>query len=70
MTSVFTGGSNRKPELENEVIRKLFAEPHKSANVTSSTHMLMHSWNPRIMEYLFLVEKPQNQDIFHDVEWC
>ena len=70
MTSVFTGGSNRKPELENEVIRKLFTEPHKNANVPSSTHMLMHSWNPRIMESLFPVEKPQNQDIFHDVEWC
>ena len=66
MTSVFTGGSNRKPELENEVI----PEPHKNANVPSSTHMLMHSWNPRIMESLFPVEKPQNQDIFHDVEWC
>ena len=52
MTSVFTGGRNRKPELENEVIRKLFAEPHKKANVPSSTRMLMHSWNPRIMESL------------------
>ena len=70
MTSVFTGGSNRKPELENEVIRKLFIEPHKNANVPSSTNILMHSWNPRIMESLFPVEKPQNQDIFHDAEWC
>lgn len=70
MTSVFTGGSNRKPELENEVIRELFAEPNTNANVPSSTHMLIHSWNPRIMESLFPVEKPQNQDIFHDVEWC
>ena len=69
MTSVFTGGSKRKPELENEVIRKLFAEPHKNANVPSSTRMLKRSWNPRIMESLFPVEKPQNQDIFHDVEW-
>ena len=60
MTSVFTGGSNRKPELENEVIRELFAEPNTNANVPSSTHMLIHSWNPRIMESLFPVEKPLN----------
>ena len=53
MTSVFTGGSNRKPELENEVIRKLFAKPHKNANVPSVTWISLSLYFYSYLELYF-----------------
>ena len=66
MTSVFTGGSNRKPELENEVIRNIHwtTQECKCAFKHTHAHALMESKDYGISFSSRKASKPRH------ISWC